>query len=125
MRIHLELALKAFIRSVNPEVEYGHTLEDLYAKCRASGLSLSYEEHIEIGNIVRALDAMNVDSGLRYFFGPGNWPHLEWTREVARRLIESVEPYVRRAENAQPSGLGQATGIRLIVDRPRKREAKT
>src|SRR5258705_9874327 len=58
----VELALKAFWRSHNPEVEYGHPLTDLYEKCRKMGLVIGADDRTQIGNIVRLLDEGNKDS---------------------------------------------------------------
>src|SRR6266436_4446225 len=62
-----ELALKAFLRAHNPEVEYGHELTVLYEKCRDIGLVIGQNEQTQIGNVVRLLDSANKDQGLRYF----------------------------------------------------------
>jgi hypothetical protein len=56
--------------------------------------------------------------------GPGALPGLEWTREVVGRLIDAVEPHVRRAEADRPSGLGEAVSIRFIIGKLTSRASK-
>jgi hypothetical protein len=91
----IELALKAFWRSHNPEVEYGHSLTDFYEKCRGKGLVIDTDDQTSIGNIVRMLDAGNEDSGFRYFVNTDRvLGTLEWTQEVATRLLQAVQPHV-------------------------------
>ena len=118
----VELALKAFLRSHNPKVEFGHKLTELYKECRALGLAIGPDDRTEIGNIVALLDPVNEESGFRYFMGAGALPDLAWTRGVVGRLIEAVEPDVMRAEADQPSGLGKVVGIRMIIGKPTSRD---
>jgi hypothetical protein len=120
----VELALKAFLRSLNPEVKFGHILKDLYKECEALGLIIGPGDRAQIGNIVALLDSVNEKSGLRYFMGPGPLPEMAWTREVVGRLIEAVEPHVRRAEVKHPSELGKPVGIRFVIGKPMSRDPK-
>jgi len=120
----VELALKAFFRSHNPEVEFGHSLKNLYEDCAALGLILGPNDRTQIGNVVTLLDSGNQESGFRYFMGP-HLPDLAWTREVVGRLIEAVEPEVKRAEKEQPSGSGKVVSLRLIMGKPTKQRSKT
>ena len=119
-----ELALKAFLRSHNPKVEFGHKLADLYGECSALGLMIGPDDRTQIENIVALLDSVNEESGLRYFMGPGALPDLAWTREVVGRLLDAVEPHANSAEANQPSGLGKVVGIRIIIGKPTSRGSK-
>jgi HEPN domain-containing protein len=76
----VELALKAFGRSYNPEVEYGHPLTELYEKCREKGLVIDENES---GYIIRLLDGGNEDSGYRYFIREGMVADLDWTKKLS------------------------------------------
>ena len=114
----VELALKAFLRSHKPEVEFGHELTKTYRKCVALGLVIGPDDRTHIGNIVTLLDNGNEKSGFRYFMGSGALPDLAWTREVVGRLIEAVELHVMRTEKDNPSGLGKVVGIRRIIGKP-------
>jgi hypothetical protein len=49
----VELALKTFLRSHKPEVEFGHELTNTYKKCVALGLVIGPDDRTHIGNIVR------------------------------------------------------------------------
>jgi hypothetical protein len=120
----VELALKAFLRSHNPEVDFGHVLTKIYGDCVALGLVIDANDQTQIANIVRLLDSGNEESGFRYFMGPGALPDLAWTREVVGRLLDAVEPHVNRAEANHSSGLGKAVGIRLVVGKPTSRSSK-
>ena len=93
----VELALKAFLRSHNPEVEFGHELTEIYKECVALGLVIGPDDRTQIGNIVALLDSGNEGAGFRYFMGPGLLPDLAWTREVVGRLIDAVEPQDRKS----------------------------
>jgi HEPN domain-containing protein len=42
----VELTLKAFWRSHNPEVDYGHSLTELYEKCREKGLVIDADDRL-------------------------------------------------------------------------------
>jgi HEPN domain-containing protein len=114
----VELALKAFLRSHKPEVEFGHELTKIYKQCVALGLVIDPDDRTHIGNIVTLLDNGNEKSGFRYFMGSGALPDLAWTREVVGRLIEAVELHVMRTEKDNPSGLGKVVGIRRIIGKP-------
>ena len=118
----VELALKAFLRSHNPEVEFGHTLMDRYKDCVTLGLVIGPDDRTQIGNIVSLLDSGNKESGFRYFMGLEPLPDLTWTREVVGRLIGAVEPHVMLAEESHPSGLGQPAGIQMIIGKPTARD---
>ena len=118
----VELALKAFLRSHKPEVEFGHELTKTYKKCVALGLVIGPDDRTHIGNIVTLLDNGNEKSGFRYFMGSGALPDLAWTREVVGRLIDAVEPHAIRAEKDNASGLGKVVGIRLIIGKPTPRD---
>jgi HEPN domain-containing protein len=116
-----ELALKAFLRSHNPEIKFGHELASLYQECQALGLAIGPDDLTQIGNIVTLLDSANKDSGLRYFMGPGPLPDLAWTEEVVGRLIAAVEPHVQLAEAISPSGLGKVVAMKLVFGKPTSR----
>lgn len=59
----VELDLKAFLRSHNPEVEFGHNLTDRHKDCVALGLVIGPDDRTQIGNIVTLLDSGNEESG--------------------------------------------------------------
>jgi hypothetical protein len=113
-----ELALKAFLRAHNPEVEYGHELTVLYQKCRDIGLVIGQNDHTQIGNVVRLLDSANRDQGLRYFLDTNSIADLTWTRQVVTQLLQAVKPHVEKAENDNPSNSGKATKLMFIVGKP-------
>jgi HEPN domain len=116
----MELALKAFLRSHNPEVKFGHKLTDLHKECRALGLVIGPDDRTQICNIVALLDSGNEESGFRYIMGSGPIPGLAWTREVVGRLIEAVEPHVMQAEKKRLSESGKAFRLLGIIDKPVK-----
>jgi HEPN domain-containing protein len=113
-----ELALKAFLRAHDPEVEYGHDLTVLYEKCRAKGLIIGQNDQTQIGNIVNLLDSANKDQGLRYFLDTNAMPELTWTRDIVTQLVEAVKPYVEKAEKENPSGTGKLTKLMIIWGKP-------
>ena len=94
--------LKAFWRSHNPDVEYGHPLTDLYDKCREIGLVIDPDDRTSIGNLVRLLDAGNEASGFRYFIRANLFPDLGWTQEVATRLLQFVQAHVAEIVECGP-----------------------
>jgi|ERR1035438_4117445 HEPN domain-containing protein len=106
-----ELALKAFLRAHNPDVEYGHELTVLYEKCHDIGLVTGQNDQTQIGNVVRLLDSANKDQGLRYFLDTNSIPDLTWTREVVTQLLQTVKPHVEKAEKDNPSNLGKPTKL--------------
>jgi hypothetical protein len=113
-----ELALKAFLRARNPEVEYGHELTVLYENCRDIGLVIGQDDQFQIGNVVRLLDSANKDQGLRYFLDTNCIADLTWTREVVTQLLQAVKPHVEKAENDDPSNLGKATKFLFSWGKP-------
>ena|ERR1700733_1025258 len=117
-----ELALKAFLRAHNPEVEYGHELAVLYEKCRDIGLVIGLvigpNDQTQIENVVGLLDLANEDQGLRYFLDANSMPDLAWTREVVTQLLRAVKPHVAKAENDNPSNSGKATKLVLVWGKP-------
>jgi HEPN domain-containing protein len=119
----VELALKAFLRSHNPEVEFGHHLTTLYKDCVALGFVIGPDDLTQIANVVALLDAGNEDAGFRYFMGPGI-PDLAWTHEVVGQLIEAVEPDVRRDEKKYPPPSHNIVGFRSIFGKPTKQGPK-
>jgi HEPN domain-containing protein len=118
----VELALKAFLRSHKPEVEFGHVLTKIYGDCVALGLVIDANDQTHIANILTWLDEGNEESGFRYFMRTNALPDLAWTRQVVGRLIEAVEPHVKCAEKDNPSGLGTVVGIRLVFGKPTSRD---
>jgi HEPN domain-containing protein len=108
-----ELALKAFLRAHNQEVEYHHILTVLYEKCRDLGLVIGQNDRTQIGNVVRLLDSANKEQGLRYFLDTNSIADLTWTREVVTQLLQAVKPHVEKAENDNPSNSGKVT--KLII----------
>jgi hypothetical protein len=113
-----ELALKAFLRAHNPEVEYGHKLTDLYEKCRNIGLVIGQDDQTQIGNVVRLLDCANKNQGPRYFINTNVMAELTWTREVVMRLVQAVKAHVEKAEREHPSGVGKPTKLMFIWGKP-------
>lgn len=83
-----ELALKAFLRAHNQEVEYRHELTFLYEKCLDKGLVIGQNDQTNIGNIVRLLDLANKDQGLRYFLDTNVIAELNWMRDVVTQLVK-------------------------------------
>ena len=119
-----ELALKAFLRAHNPEVEYGHELTVLYEKCRDIGLVIGQNDQTQIGNVVGLLDSANKDQGLRYFLDTNCIAELTWTREVVTQLLQAVKPHVEKAENDNPSDSGKATKLMFVWGKPVPRSTK-
>jgi hypothetical protein len=113
-----ELALKAFLRAHNPEVEYGHELTVLYEKCCNIGLVIGQNDQTQIGNVVRLLDCANKDQGPRYFIDTNVIAELTWTREVVTRLVQAVKLHVEKAEREHPSGTGKPTKLMFILGKP-------
>jgi hypothetical protein len=120
----IELALKAFWRSHNSEVEYGHPVTELYEKCREKGLIIDADDRTSIGNIVRMLDAGNEDAGFRYFV---NTDHvlgtLEWTQEVATRLLQVVQAHVAETVECGPPN-PRVVAFRGFMSKPVKQPVK-
>jgi len=67
-----ELALKAFLRSHNPEVEFGHTLTDRYRDCVALGLVVDPNDPLQVGNVVTLLDCGNQDRASGILWAPAS-----------------------------------------------------
>jgi hypothetical protein len=114
----IELAMKAFWRSHNPDVEYDHRLTVLYDKCREIGLVIDPDDRTSIGNIVRLLDAGNEDSGFRYFIRAELFADLGWTQEVAARLLQVVQAHV--AETVECGPPSQNLKLLGIIGKPVK-----
>jgi len=114
-----ELALKAFWRAHNLDIERDHHLVNLYEKSLDMGLIIGPRDQTQIGNVVRLLDSANRNQGLRYFLQPPvRLPDLAWTREVVRDLMQAVKPHVERAERENPSSSGKVVGLMVIFGKP-------
>ncbi len=95
----VELALKAFLRSLNIQIlgteRQSHNLTKLYEECRGLGLRVGPADRFEIENIVTLLEAGNEYQGFRYFnLKSGSLPSLSWTREVVERLMLALETHL-------------------------------
>jgi hypothetical protein len=95
----VELALKAFLRSLNMQVlgtqRQSHSLTKLYEESRRLGLTVGPADRFGIGNIVTLLEAGNEYQGFRYFnLKSGSLPSLSWTREVVEQLMLAVETHL-------------------------------
>jgi hypothetical protein len=118
----VELALKAFLRSLSIQIlgteRRSHNLTKLYEECRSLGLTVGPADRFEVGNIVPLLDAGNEYQGFRYFnLKSGSMPSLSWTREVVEQLMLAVETHLeaRSKLDTVPAGPGKLT---ITVGKP-------
>jgi len=87
----VELALKAFLHSLDVPPKMGHKLTELYEECRKNGLVIGPEDQFQIGNIVSLLESGNKHHSFRYMAKkPRSLPDFSWTREVVGELMQAV-----------------------------------
>src|SRR5580700_4082548 len=102
----IELGLKAFLRAANiPIVADGkrkhHQITELYEECHGLGLRVGPDDRFDIRNVVVLLQGANEEQGLRYFKQKGSWiPELSWTRDAVEKLLQAVEPSVKKKAEA-------------------------
>jgi hypothetical protein len=118
----IELAFKAFLRWHKLPMrelggKKGHQLIRLYERCRGLGLVIGPADRFQIGNVVNLLERANECQGLLYF-NPDlvSLPSLEWTRQIAQELIQTVESRLEVEPNPAP---GPAVKMMIVWDRPR------
>ncbi|HJU11381.1 MAG TPA: hypothetical protein VJ728_10915 [Candidatus Binataceae bacterium] len=119
----LELALKAFLRTCDVEVERGYRHHDyakLYEAARQFGLIIEPDEN-QIGHIVRVLNSANKNQGLRYFIDKtATVVDLGWVRDAVTQVLATVEPTVAEYEREHPSGSGKISGVSIVFGKPTK-----
>jgi hypothetical protein len=116
----IELALKAFLRSYNSEVEFGHDIAERYKKCCDLGLSIGPDDSTNINNVINLMGSANQDGALRYFSRESIVrPELLWAREAVERLLNGITPHVRALDCATATTIVK---FDLTVTKPVKNE---
>jgi hypothetical protein len=123
----VELALKAFLRAANiPIVGDGkrkhHHIMALYEECRDLGLRIGPDDRFDLRNVIALLEGANEDEGLRYFKTKGSTiPDLSWTRETVEKLLQFIEPIVRKKAEADGIRPGVAVKFDLTISKPTRK----
>lgn len=66
------------------------------------------------------LDAGNEDAGFRYFVNTDHFATLEWTQEVATRLLQVVQAHVAETVECGPLK-PRVAGLRVLWSKPVKK----
>jgi hypothetical protein len=123
----MELALKAFLRTANiPIVADGkrkhHHITALYEECRDLGLRIGPDDRFDLRNVVVLLEGANEDEGLRYFKTKGSsLPDLSWTRDVVEKLLQTIEPIIKKKAGSDGIRPGVAVKFDLVFSKPTKK----
>jgi hypothetical protein len=125
MYLHaIELALKAFLRAGDvPIVADGkrkhHQITELYEECRGLGLRIGPDDVFDIHNVVVLLEGANEEQGLRYFKQKGSSiPELSWTRDTVEKLLQAVEPSVKKKAEVDGIVPGRAVKFDITFSKP-------
>jgi len=99
----VELALKAFLLSLDVRPKMGHKLTELYDECRKNGLVIGPEDQFQIGNIVSLLESGNKHNSFRYMVKTSRvLPSCSWAREVVGELMQAVARHLKVDLNENP-----------------------
>lgn len=124
----IELALKAFLRALDLPIagdggRKHHQIAELYEECRGLGLKIGPDDRFDIRNVVILLENANEEQGLRYFNAKGSTiPELSWTRDVVEKLLQAVEPSVKKKAEADGIVPGVAVKCALVLGKPTSKD---
>jgi hypothetical protein len=114
----VELLLKAFVRSHGKPVRMNHRLSSHFEECRTLGLPLGSRDMTRIGEVVKLLEAGNIDQGHRYFtLRSRRLPDLAWTQELIQQLMDVVLKDVT-TRCGSPDAPGPAVKFDLVFGKP-------
>jgi hypothetical protein len=120
----IELALKAYLRVANVPIvadkkRRRHKITELFKECQTLGLKVGPDDVTNMGNVVALLDGANEEQGLRYFRTKGaTYPDLSWSKDAVKRLLQAIEPAVKRKCDADGIVPGRAVKADLIFGQP-------
>jgi hypothetical protein len=94
----IELALKAYLWSVNVNPQRIHTITKLYKQCLNQKLPSGVRDLTGLANVINLLESNSEGVGFRYFdpTSKGSLPELKWTQKEANRLLKTVAQSLRR-----------------------------
>jgi len=121
----IELALKAYLRAANVPIvadkkRKHHKITELFKECQRLGLK---DDVTDMGNVVALLDGANEEQGLRYFRTKGAaYPDLSWTRDAVERLLQAIEPAVKRKGDVDGIVPGRAVKADFIFGKPQPKD---
>lgn len=111
----IELALKAFLRSLGERVPRIHTLPALSELCGEHGLKVSSD----VLQVISLLDSETRFHGFRYFaFVNAGKPSLDYLREAVDELMAIVSERVSNAPGDRPV---PGAVVKLTVQKPVKK----
>jgi hypothetical protein len=123
----IELALKAFLRAAGLPIATDrtrkhHQITELYEECRQLGLTIGPDDRIDTQNVVVLLEGANEEQGLRYFTQKGSsFPDLTWTRDVVEKLLQAVEPSVKKRADADGIVAGRPVKANMTWSKPTRK----
>jgi len=121
----IELALKAYLRAANVPIvadkkRKHHKITELFKECQRLGLK---DDVTDMGNVVALLDGANEEQGLRYFRTKGAaYLDLSWTRDAVERLLQAIEPAVKRKGDVDGIVPGRAVRADFIFGKPQPKD---
>jgi hypothetical protein len=120
----IELALKAYLRVqdipiVADRKRKHHHITELYEECRSLGLIVGTPmDAVDIQNVIVLLDGANEEQGFRYFKKKGsNIPDLRRTRNAVEKLLQAVEPSVKKKAEADGIIPGRAVKFDVVFSK--------
>ena len=97
-----------------------HQITELYEECRGLGLSIGPDDKFDIRNVVVLLEGANEAQGFRYFRTKSSAvPDLSWTRDVVEKLLQAIEPSVKKKAEADGIVPGRAVRFNLTFSKPK------
>ena len=124
----IELALKAYLRAADVPIvadkkRKHHKITELFRECQTLGLKVGPDDVTDMGNVVALLDGANEEQGLRYFRTKGAaYPDLSWTKDAVERLLQAIEPAVKRRGDADGIVPGRAVKADISFGKPQPRD---
>lgn len=114
----VELALKAFLFSVDAPKCLGHGLTNLYDACYDEGLRVGVDDPSQIRSLVSLLESGNRSQGFRYITQESrSLPDFTWTREAATELLGAVANHLK-VDLTQPQVSGPAVRLEIVMSKP-------
>jgi HEPN domain-containing protein len=108
----IELAFKAYLRSLGYSAPRTHALDRLLEKCHAKGL----RRDRDLANVVRLLQSENEVHGFRYFaFISTGIPDLSYLRQIVSDLMLTVTEKVEQTPRGASAG---GAVLKFVVGRP-------
>ena len=94
-------------------------ITELYEECRGLGLRIGPDDVFDIHNVVVLLEGANEEQGLRYFKQKGSSiPELSWTRDTVEKLLQAVEPSVKKKAEVDGIVPGRAVKFDITFSKP-------